>query len=248
MFFRFNIFFLSLLFAANLWAAENFVSYSTWIGIVFSLVIIILARLLVGRWKYLILPAILVPGSVLLLFLIDSSTEVRVFSVLATVVFYFSTLAGWRLKQYEKDETAKAMYNLAMIGALFLWYAATFGWYMNSDSASFPIWSLMVIMAVVTFLAAQSSFSVNQIDSKKRLIYSVFLTCSIVQTVWIQNFWPFGYLTTSVITLIVYFVGWEMILSFFQGKLNARTVFFEILFLIASTALVLISTKWYPVV
>jgi hypothetical protein len=245
MFLRFNILFLSLLFAANLWAAENLATYSTWIGIAFSLVIIILARLLVGRWSFLVLPAILVPGSVLLIFLIDSSTEVNIFAALASVVFYFSTLAGWRLKQYEKDETAKAMYNLTTIAALFLWYAATFGWYLN---ISFPVWGLMTIVAIVTFLAAQSSFFVNQIDSKKRLVYSVFLACLVAQTVWIQNFWPFGYLTTSVITLIIYFVGWEMILSFFLGKLNVKTVFFEILFLIGSTALVLLSAKWYPVV
>ncbi|MDD3487176.1 MAG: hypothetical protein PHF35_02235 [Candidatus Moranbacteria bacterium] len=245
MFLQFNTLFLSFLFAANLWAAATMASYSTWFGIVFSLIIVIWAKLSVGRWSHLILPAILVPASVFLLFLIDSPGEIRLFFILSTVVFYFSVLAGWRLKQYERDETAKAMFNLATIAALFIWYAAVFGWYLN---VAFPIWGLMVIFAVVTFIAAQSSFFANQIDPKKRLIYSVFLAILIAQTAWIQNFWPFGYLTTSVITLIIFCVGWEIILSFFQGKLSARVIFFEILFLVGSAALILFSTKWYPVI
>jgi hypothetical protein len=197
------------------------------------------------RWKYVVLPAILVPGSVFLLFLIDFPSEIRVFSVLVSIVFYFSVLAGWRLVQYEKDETAKAMYNLAMIATLFLWYAATFGWYLN---VAFPIWALMVITAVVTFLAAYSDFTANQLEADKRLVYSVFLATLVAQTVWIQNFWPFGYLTMGVITLIIYCVGWETILNFFLKKLTVRTILFEIIFLVVSIGLVLLSTNWYPVI
>lgn len=245
MFLRFNILFLSILFALNLWAAASYDRYSGWIGIVFSLILVVAARLAVGRWKYLAVPAILVLGSVLLLFLIDSPAEARIFSILVSVVFYFATLAGWRLNQYEKDETAKAMHNLATVAALFVWYAAVYGWYMN---IAFPIWGLMVAMAGITFFAALSSFSVNQIESGKRFIYSVFLAILVTQVVWAQNFWPFGYLTAGVITLIIYCVGWEVILGFFQNKLTARTVFFEILFLVGAVTLILLSTKWYPVI
>ncbi len=220
-------------------------SYSSWVGIIFSLIVVILAKLIVQRWKYIVLPAVIVPGSVFLLFLIDFPSEIRVFSILVSIVFYFSVLAGWRLVRYEKDETAKAMYNLAMIATLFLWYAATFGWYLN---VAFPVWGLMVIAAVVTFLAAYSNFTANQIGAEERLIYSVFLAILIAQTAWIQSFWPFGYLTMGVITLIIYCVGWETILNFFLKKLTARTVLFEIVFLIASIGLVLISTNWYPVI
>jgi hypothetical protein len=154
-------------------------------------------------------------------------------------------LAGWRLVQYEKDETAKAMYNIATVATLFLWYAATFGWYLN---LAFPVWGLMMTFAVVTFLVAHASFSANLIDPKKKLVYSVFLAIMTAQVVWVQNFWPFGYLTTSTITLIIFFVGWELILSHFLGKFNIRTVFFEMFFLFVSAALILFSTKWYPVI
>jgi len=244
MFLRFSILFLSILFSLNLWIAANYENYSTWIGVVFSLLIILGVKLIVGRWKYLILPAILVPGSVFLLFLIDSYSEQRLFAVFVSVVFYFAVLAGWRINQYEKDQTAKAMYNLATIATLFCWFAAAYGWYLN---IALPIWGLIIVFSVISFLTAFASFFVNQINNEKSLIYSVFLTLLIAQTVWIQSFWPFGYLTIAVITLIIYCVGWELILLFFLRKITIRSVIFEVLFLIGSVVLILLSARWYPV-
>jgi hypothetical protein len=247
MFFSFNIFFVSVLFAANLWLSVNYAGYAGWFGILFSLAIIIATRILVGKWKFTVLPAVLVPGAVLLLSLIDPPLEMSLFIFLSTLVFYATVLAGWRLFRYEKDETAKAMYNIATVAILFCWYAASYGWYLN-PSVLIPIWALLIVFSVITFLVSYVSFGINQISREKWLIYSIFLTTLVAQTVWIQNFWPFGYLTVAVITLIIYFVGWEIVLSFFLKKLSARTVLFEILFLAGSVVLVLVSTKWYPVI
>lgn len=247
MFFQFSIFFLSLLFALNLWLSVNYTGYSGWFGIIFSLALIVATRIIARRWKFTVLPAVLIPGAVLLLSLIDPPFEMNLFIFLSALVFYVTVLAGWRLYHYEKDETAKAMYNVATVATLFSWYAASFGWYLN-PTMSFPIWALIVIFAVITFLISLVSFSVNQINPEKRLIYSLFLAILIAQVVWIQNFWPFGNLTMGVITLIVYCVGWEIILSVFLKKLITRTVLFEIIFLVSSVALILLSTKWYPMV
>lgn len=247
MFLRFNILFLSFLFAANLWLSVNYAGYAGWLGILFSLAIIVAARIIVGRWKLTVLPAVLVPGAVLLLSLIDPPLEMDLFIFLSALVFYITVLAGWRLYHYEKDETAKAMYNIATVAVLFCWYAASYGWYLN-PSITIPIWLLLAVFSVITFLVSLVSFSINQVDREKSLIYSVFLATLIAQIIWIQNFWPFGYLTSSVIALIIYCVGWEMILSYFLKKLTARTVLFEAAFLAGSVALILLSTKWYPVV
>jgi len=247
MFFSFNIFFLSVLFAANLWLSVNYAGYAGWFGVIFSLIIVVASRMIVGRWKFTVLPAVLVPGAVLLLSLIDPPFEMSLFILLSALVFYATVLAGWRLFRYEKDETAKAMYNIATVAVLFCWYAASYGWYLN-PSVLIPIWALLVVFSVITLLVSYVSFAINQIDREKWLIYSVFLTTLVAQTVWIQNFWPFGYLTVAVITLIIYCVGWEIVLSFFLKKLTARTVLFEIIFLAGSVLLVLISSKWYPVI
>jgi hypothetical protein len=247
MFLHFNILFLSLLFAVNLWLSVSYLGYSGWFGIIFSLALIVLARIIAGHWKFTVLPAILVPGAVLLLSLIDPPFEMKLFIFLSWLIFYITVLAGWRLYQYEKDKTAKSMYDVAVFAVIFCWYAASFGWYLN-PSMSLPIWALIIIFSIITFLVSLVSFSINQINSEKRVIYSVFLAILIAQTVWIQSFWPFGYLTTGVITVIIYCVGWEIILGFFFGKLTARAILFEIAFLVGSSALILFSTKWYPVI
>ncbi len=247
MFLHFNILFLSLLFAANLWLSVNYLGYSGWFGIIFSLALIVLARVIAGHWKFTVLPAILIPGAVLILSLIDPPFEINLFIFLAWLIFYITVLAGWRLYQYEKDKTAKSMYDVAVFAVTFCWYAASFGWYLN-PSISLPIWALIIIFSIITFLVSLVSFSINQINSEKRVIYSVFLAILIAQAVWIQSFWPFGYLTTGIITVIIYYVGWEIILSFFFEKLTVRAILFEIAFLIGSSALILFSTKWYPII
>ena len=236
-----------MLFAANLWLSMNYDGYAGWFGIVFSLAIIVATRIIVGRWKFTVLPAVLVPGAVLLLSLIDPPIEVILFIILSSLVLYMTVLAGWRLFHYAKDETAKAMYNVATVAVLFCWYAASFGWYLN-PSIAIPVWLLLVVFSVITFLVSLVSFSINQIDREKSVIYSVFLATLIAQVIWIQNFWPFGYLTSSVITLIIYCVGWEMILSYFLKKLTSRTVLFEAAFLVGAVVLILLSTEWYPVI
>lgn len=244
MFFRFNIFFLAVLFAVNLWASASLENYSTWIGLVFSLILIVATKLAVHRWRYLIIPTLLVPGSVFLLSLIDAPFQMRLFAISYSLIFYLAVLAGWRLFHYEKDQTAKAMHNFAAIAGLFSWYAAAYGWYLN---VALPIWGLMVLFSVATYFAAFSSFAVNQIERKKNFIHSIFLAFLAAQIIWVQNFWPFGYLTTAVIALIIYSVGWEIILNYFLEKITVRTIVFELLFLFGSALLILLSTRWYPV-
>jgi hypothetical protein len=245
MFFRFSIFFLGILFGLNLWASAVFEGYSSWLGIVFSLVVLIAARLVVSKWKFAVLPAVLIPGSVFLLSLIDTEFQAAMFTVFSSVVFYLTVLAGWRLNQYERDETAMAMYNVATIAALFFWYAAAFGWYLNIPV---PVWVVLAVFVVVTFFVSAVSLSVNQIEKSRRLLYSLFLSLFVAQSIWLQNFWPFGYLTTSVITLIIYYVSWSAVVAYFQKKLTFRAVVFDVIFLLGSASVILLSTRWYPVV
>ena len=88
----------------------------------------------------------------------------NLFIFFSTLVFYldcFGRLAA--LEQYEKDETAKAMYNIATVAVLFCWYAASFGWYLN-PSISIPIWVLLAVFSLITLFVSLVSFAINQID------------------------------------------------------------------------------------
>jgi hypothetical protein len=65
---------------------------------------------------------------------------------------------------------------------------------------------------------------------------------------WVLNFWPFGYLTTSVAGLVFYFVFWDIIQCHFLQKLSKRRIVANMVFLSIIVMMVLSSTRWFPAV
>ena len=244
---EFGVFFLSMIYWATLGLVMKYANQIFWLEIGFSLVALIGIRIIAKRWKYFILPLFIIFGSVFLLFLIDSVAEERTFAVLSAGIFYLTVLASYRLGKYDKDQTAKAMHNLAVFATVFCWYSAAYGWYLNLEV---PVWILMAIVALVTFAVSYLSFVINQlaISRNQRFLYSLFLAYLMAETVFVQNSWPFRYLTTGVVALIIYFASWDVIRNYFLDKLNPRKVIFNAVFLSVAVALILLSSKWYPVV
>jgi len=68
------------------------------------------------------------------------------------------------------------------------------------------------------------------------------------EIVWILNFWPFGYLTTGVISLIFYYVFWDLIQCHFFNMLSKKRVLGHMLIFGFLVAMVLSSTRWLPLV
>lgn len=235
-----------MIYLATIGLISTYPDQILWLEIGFSLITLIGVRIISRRWKYFTLPFFIIFGSVLLLFLIDSTAEKRTFAVLSVGIFYLTILASYRLGRYDKDQTAKAMYNLAIFATLFCWYAASFGWYLN---LAVPVWILMVIIAFVTFMLSNVSMRVNQlkINSIQRFSYAIFLAFLMAQTVLIQNSWPFRYLTTGVIALIIYYASWDIIRNYFLEKLTTKKVVFDAVFLLGAVIVILLSSKWYPV-
>lgn len=244
---EFSIFFLTLLYLGTLWIAFSHPANFIWQGAVFLLVLLIAVRWISRKCFHYIIPAFLFIGSILLLPLIDSSAQSRVFMVLSAGVFYLAILGAYRLGKYKKDLTAKAMSNLAALSSLFCWFASVFGWYLNIEM---PVWAIMIIFAVVTFPVSYVLLVINELEMNRnqRILYSVFLSYLMAGAIWIQGFWPFGYLTTGVIALIIFYSGWEIVRNYFLDKMTLRRLTFSIFFLVGTASLILLSTKWYPAV
>ncbi|MFA5871957.1 MAG: hypothetical protein WC858_04555 [Parcubacteria group bacterium] len=208
------------------------------------LVILVAIRIITKSWSFVTLPAFLMVGSAFLLALIDSQGERSVFLILATVIFYLLVLASHRLSLYARDMTAKTLYDLAVITTLFSWYVALFGWYLN---IAIPTWVLMSISAVVTIFVSYSSFVIHELKTHERWAYATFLAIFLAEITWMQNFWPFGYLTSGVITLIIFYVLWTSIVEYSRDKMSYKRLFFQALFMVLAVVIILLSTKWYPV-
>ncbi len=244
---EFSILFLTLLYFGALWMAFSYPANFLWNGIIFLLVLLISIKWISRKYFHFIILAFLFVGSVLLLPLIDSPSQAKAFLVLSAGVFYLAVLGAYRLGKYEKDLTAKAMSNLAALSALFCWFTAGYGWYLNIAS---PAWIIMILFAIITFPIAYALFIVNELkmNRSQRVFYGVFLSYLIAVSIWFQSSWPFGYLTTGVAALIIFYSGWEIIRNYFLDKMTAKRLAFNILFLAGTASLILLSAKWYPAV
>jgi hypothetical protein len=253
MLWRFGVFIIAALFwfpvtqlagTISIFVMSGSVDKALIVALIAILAILIAIRIVVKKWRFIALPAFLMIGSAFLLALIDSQGERTVYLALATIVFYFLVLASHRLSLYTRDMTAKAMYDLAVIATLFSWYAALFGWYLN---IAITTWALMSICAIATFGVAYNSFLIHELKAHERWAYSSFLAIFLAEASWMQNFWPFGYLTIGVITLIIFYVLWTSIIEYAEGKMSYKRLSFQAIFMISAVIIILLSTKWYPV-
>ena len=253
MFLKLRSIFVSLIFIAGL---ELMAAEDRWIpAVAVFLVIISLfeGKQLGRRWRYSILPVLFSASSTALLYLIAPNYEQQIFILLAGIMYYFSLFGAYRLGQYEGDKTAQGMNMAASSATVFFTYASAYGLYLNF---LVPLYILMLAYLAITLLVSYQHFiiiypqagdAMNK-DRKTVWIYSFLLALAMSELIWTMNFWPFGYLTTGVIALILYYVLWDIISSHFLNILSRRrvvsnTVIFSILIL-----LILLSSKWIPVI
>lgn len=235
--------------------------------VVFFLFIISLyqGKIVGGKWKFSVLPVFFTLSSVALLYLITLNYEQQTFILLTSLMYYLSLFGAYRLNRYSGDQTARGMNMAATISTIFFTYAGAYGLYLNF---LVPLWWLMIIYLVVTALVSYQYFSIiyfsnnsiknvnhkpadvkDKIKQRKMvLIYSFLIALAMVEVVWTISFWPFGYLTSGIIALILYYVLWDLIQSHFLNLLSKRRMIANLIFFSFAIALILISSRWMPVV
>lgn len=246
MLFNFSIFFSSLIFFLGL---ELVVFQGDWA--ISSVVLISFLTLQASRkiGKSLasgITPLIFALSTVALLYLVDSMTQRQWLIVLSSAVYYLALLGIYRLRYYERDQTARGMMAFVSMATLFLFYSSVYGIYLNF---AVPIWGLMLAYCAGTMLLSHQYLLV--IDSQKgRLarMYSLLLGLSLAEIAWVINFWPFGYLTTGVVVLMFYYILWDLVQSYFLETLSKQRVMSHLILFGFLIGMVLASTRWVPAV
>lgn len=198
-----------------------------------------------NKWKFSILPVFYTLASSALLYLITLGYEQQIFIILSTFLYYLSLYGAFRLSEYENDQTAKGMNMAASAATIFFTYAGVYGLYLNF---LVPLYILMIAYLIITLLVSYQHLSIiRPQDMKIVWTYSVILSLVMTELIWTMNFWPFGYLTTGVIALILYYVLWDVIQSHFMEELTRRKVVSNTVLFFILIALVLLSSKWIPV-
>jgi hypothetical protein len=188
-----------------------------------------------------IVPAVLSTSSVLLFYLIDFSADQQAFIIISSAVFYFTLLGIFRLKNYSKDQTARGIASGGLLATFFFFYAGFYGLYINFF---IPLWFLMLVFLIITFILSYHYLSAISPDKKRVLSFSVILGFAMTEISWVINFWPFGYLTTGVIALIFYYMFWDIAQSYFTKKLSRKKIAANLIFFSLLIGLILITSRW----
>ncbi len=199
-----------------------------------------------GRWIFSVLPVFFSLSSLALLYLVTLAYEQQIFIFLSAAMYYLSLLGASRLGDYSKDQSALAMNAVAAFATIFFTFAGAYGFYLNF---LVPLYYLMAVYLAVALLVSYQYFVILNPEKKASIrIYSFLLALIMAELAWAMNFWPFGYLTAGVSALILYYVLWDMTRSHFLNLLSKKRVVANVAFFSALIILVLLSSKWIPVI
>lgn len=245
MFFHFSVLFFSIIFALGLeffiWKKEF-----NWLALCVFLSIIFWGGKRIGKSWYLgSFPLVFAATALAFIYFIDIVSQKHFFVFLSSLLFYLSLLGIYRVRHYKKDQTARSMIAASNTSALFFFYTAFYGIYLNFN---IPLWVLMIAFLMVTFIANYQYFSFITDNKRRNLIYCLVLGLAMSEIAWAVSFWPFGYLTTGVIVLMLYYIMWDLIQSYFLDILSKRRVIANLIFFFVLSGFVLASSRWFPAV
>lgn len=198
---------------------------------------------IVKRFIFSTIPVIFSVSATAMLYLIDSLTQRHVFIVLGSFIYYMTLLGIFRLKNAPKDKTARGMIAASAFTALFFFYAATYGIYLNF---SISLWILMIVFLLATGLVSYEYFSIINEDKKIVRNYSLILGMLMAEVAWTINFWPFGYLTTGIVILIFYYIFWDLTQSHFLHTLSQKRLIANLVFFSIIIGIILTTSRWLP--
>jgi len=258
MFFHFQVFLYSLIFFFVLeFVASDGVSSQlaglskggTWLAVFIFFFLFVyfyqIAKRVSQRASMTPIPLMLVISTFGLLYFVQSIKQQQLLIILSALAYYFLHIALYRLRSAKRDQTARAIIAAGSVATIFLFYATAYGIYLNF---AISLWILMAMLMLVTIFVSFQYFWLINDDEKNVLNYSLVLGFVMAEIVWVLNFWPFGYLTTGVISLIFYYVFWDLVQCYFLNVLSKKRVITNMFFFGTLIALVLSSTRWLPVI
>jgi hypothetical protein len=246
MFFSFSVLVYTLFFLAGLEVSaysEKDIIWTIVIMIVLALVTVAGVKKVGKKAGYSIILSIFAFSAVVLLFLVANMFEKQVFILLSASVYYAGMIGIYRLREYEKDQTARGMIAAALVATAFFFYASIYGIYLNF---AVPIWLLMCLYLAATVAISYQYFRLISPKRKIVWIYSLIIGMAMAEIAWVINFWPFGYLTTGVIALMLYYIFWDLTQSYFLNLLSKTRVITNMVFFGLLVALVLVTSRWLP--
>ncbi len=226
------------------------VALRSFFGIVAAIVSVALVSLAVGRILarhifFGILPLMLSLSTVTLLSFVDTDIQKNIFMLISAGLVYVTTLGAYRLSRNPRDAIARGLMVAGATAAVFFFYAAVFGIYINYVV---PLWVLALVVFSVTALVCWQYFvTIANGLFVQTIVYSLGIALVLAQTAVVTAFWPFGYLTIAATLLAVYYVLWDLAQSFFLDRLSKTRLIVNLGLSFSLAALVLSTSQWLPI-
>jgi hypothetical protein len=212
------------------------------VAIGFLLIFSIFAGWDVGKKNiFVFLPLSLTMSALSLLYFIDNIREQQIFGILVAGLFYMVLLGIKRISKNSFDMTARSLFSAALIAIVFLFYAVVYGLYINFN---IPLWLFIGVQFIFITLVTFVSLRAYSSDYRRIFLYSIVIAFAMIQLVWMANFWPFGYLTMATISLMFYYILWDLVQMVFLETLSKKRIVITIIYCTVLTLAVLLTTQW----
>lgn len=176
-----------------------------------------------------------------LLLFIDDTLKQHVFSVIAGCFLFWMLWGYHRWQEGPLVGMTKSILSAITIASAFLFFSVLTGTLINY---SVPVWAFMGLMGFGSYLLMHQYLSSIIRGNPHIKMYSVAVGIFFVELGWIIQFWPFGYLTTGVILLILYYVLWDVLSSYTEGVFTRSRAWADVSVLIVLVLMVLLTTPW----
>lgn len=248
MIFHFAVFFWTAIFFSWLGYLALHPADPSWGQYAFSILPLVAVSLLAGSriagaFSGASIAVLLSVTAPVLLSFIDQPVERQAFVALSALMYYVSLIGAYRLRHAPNDRTAQSMLNASAMAAMFFFFAGFYGFYLNF---SFPLWGLMVLYFLgAAFVSRETFVDVDRGDESPRVtVYSVLIGLVMGEMAWISSLWPFGYLTVGAVSLILFFIAWDVASDAFRKELSLKKAVVRILFFVAVIAVLFASSPW----
>lgn len=195
-------------------------------------------------WNVIIQPFVFFLGTISFTALIPSKSLLHILVVFfgIFIYLYFRTLYFYLVRPSKKNRLS--LENLSSYGNFLAFYFIAASVYGFQAFLSFPIWSLMLLLMILTAMIIYQVFWANEIDLKKSLIYIVLGCLALIELAWSISFLTLSFYILGLILAVSYYVLIGLTRFYLLGKLNKSIIQKYLIFGLASILIVLFTSRW----
>jgi hypothetical protein len=244
MFFHLKPILLSLIILGGYELIVYHFEWGFWIIIPLLLIVIFGTRIATNSWHNSLLAILFFAGSAILLFFVSGGVFIQAYILVSALTNYLIILGVYRLNSNPRDETAQKISFITSLTVVFIWAASLFAIYLNRNIGS---WVISLLFYGIVVLATHQLLKTTLLDKKKTKyfwFYSFAVAYCLGVISWGAFFLPFGYLTISLLLLIIYFFLADYLIKSIRKEFSKAAFLTDLFVFLVSAGSVLFSTRW----